>query len=96
MRVLETRETPDGFRRRRYESATGRRFSTIEVPMELWQRVNSVGSQRNRAAQVMRALDRKSLQRQVRAYRVAHPDLSQRELARQLGLPESTVRRFLK
>lgn len=34
-RCLETRRTPEGFRRRRYEQ-DGVRFTTIEVPLEVW------------------------------------------------------------
>lgn len=36
-RCLETRRTPEGFRRRRYEQ-DGVRFTTIEVPIEVWEK----------------------------------------------------------
>lgn len=35
-RCLETRRTPEGFKRRRYETDEGLRFSTIEVPLVVW------------------------------------------------------------
>ena len=37
-RCLETRRTPEGFRRRRYEQ-DGVRFTTIEVPLKVWREV---------------------------------------------------------
>lgn len=71
MRCLETRETAEGYRRRRYETATGQRHTTIEVPIEVWRRVNSVGRQRNRAEQVSRVLERERKQHQARLLRAA-------------------------
>lgn len=94
MKCLSTRRTAEGFTRRRYESATGHRSTTIEVPIELWNRVNSVGRQRDRAAQVMRTLDRESLKRQVRAL-VANGN-SMQQAARAMQLPAATVRRWNK
>jgi DNA-binding NarL/FixJ family response regulator len=94
MKVLETRETPEGFRRRRYETAAGHRFSTIEVPVELWQRVNTVGRQRNRARQAQAAIEREALRRQAKHLHAA--GLAGREIARRLGVNESTIRRYIK
>lgn len=34
---LQTRTTPEGFKRRRYVAADGTRRTTIEVPIELWE-----------------------------------------------------------
>jgi len=35
LRVLETRVTREGYRRRRYQDSDGSRFTTLEVPFEL-------------------------------------------------------------
>ena len=94
MRCLETRETAEGWRRRRYESANGHRYTTIEVPIEVWRRVNSVGRQRDRAAEATRALERQAVQRQAIALVAA--GLSRREAARRLNTSEANVRRWVK
>lgn len=93
MKCLETRETEEGYKRRRYETAAGHRFTTIEVPMEIWKRVNSVGRQRDRAAEAARALQRQAVGRQAAGMRTA-TGLSYREIARRLGISASTVRRY--
>lgn len=93
MRCLSTRTTVEGFKRRRYESAIGHRHTTIEVPLEVWNRVNTVGRQRNRAAEAMRALNRESLQRQA-VMLASTSGLSTREVAARLGTSESNVRRW--
>lgn len=36
MKCLETRRTPEGFRRRRYLREDGVRITTLEVPIEIW------------------------------------------------------------
>ena len=94
MRVLSTRETADGFKRRRYETATGHRFSTVEVPLEVWNRMNSPGRARNRFAQVMTTLDRESTKRQAKSLRAA--GLSCREIAGRLSIPVRTIQRYVK
>ena len=59
-RCLETRRTPEGFRRRRYEQ-DGVRFTTIEVPVEVWRAVarpdriaRALAGRENAAAQARR------------------------------------------
>ena len=93
MKCLETRETREGYRRRRYETAAGLRFTTIEVPVEVWKRINSTGRPRDRAAQATRALERESLRRQAVA--LAASGLPRREVARRLNKPETTIRRWV-
>ena len=94
MKCLQTRKTAEGWRRRRYESASGVRSTTIEVPIEIWRRVNSVGRQRDRAAEAMRAIDRQSLKRQVLSLiAMGRPT---REVAVALGASLRTVQRWAK
>ncbi len=93
MRVLETRTTPEGFKRRRYRSASGLRFSTIEVPMELWEQVNGQGRNRDRAAAVLRKQTQRS--KQLQARHLVRAGRSRRSVAKLLGVAESTVRRWV-
>ena len=94
MKCLQTRKTAEGWRRRRYEFASGVRSTTIEVPIEIWRRVNSVGRQRDRAAEAMRAIDRQSLKRQVLSLiAMGRPT---REVAVALGASLRTVQRWAK
>lgn len=93
-RCLETRITPEGFKRRRYQSPTGVRSTTIEVPIELWQAVNGRGASYIRYAQAMFHEERQSLKRQGLA--LVASGLSQREVARRLGVQASTVNRWIK
>lgn len=92
MRCLETRETPEGYRRRRYESATGFRWTTIEVPIEVWRRVNTVGRQRNRAAQAERAIERERKAHQLRLLVANGSSVADAAIA--LQIPLSTARRW--
>lgn len=94
MKCLATRQTADGFRRRRYESPTGHRFSTVEVPLEVWNRLNSPGRARNRFAEIMTTLDRESRSRQVKSLRKS--GLSCRDIAARLTIPLRTVQRYAK
>lgn len=94
MRCLSTRTTREGFKRRRYVSAAGHRFTTIEVPLELWERINSVGRQRDRVAQAARALARESKQRQARALSAAGRSAS--DIAAALEVSRRTVQRWVR
>ena len=67
MKCLETRLTPEGYKRRRYESAGGLRHTTIEVPIEVWRGVNRQGRGNDRAAAWERARARDSKRMQARA-----------------------------
>ena len=61
MKCLETRRTPEGYRRRRYELDDGSRVTTIEVPIDMWvrhprtARRAHVAACRPRAEQMLRA-----------------------------------------
>lgn len=58
MKCLETRTTIEGFKRRRYED-NGARFTTIEVPIDLWKKlcIKAIrkGIRADRAAEIQRA-----------------------------------------
>jgi transcriptional regulator with PAS, ATPase and Fis domain len=99
MKCLETRVTPEGFKRRRYEVTKGVRHTTIEVPIELWQAVNATSTARaraarERAAQAQRKLERESARRQVLML-AAHGENGHR-IAQRLNLPQRTVYRWIK
>lgn len=48
MKILETRTTQDGFKRRRYLYADGRRLTTIEIPLRVWNAVGKEPKKQNR------------------------------------------------
>lgn len=93
MKCLETRTTAEGYKRRRYVSASGQRHTTIEIPVEVWARVNTVGSQRDRAAQAERALARESARRQAKA--LLEHGRTRAEIAAALGVPKRTISRWV-
>lgn len=68
MKCLETRRTADGFKRRRYED-NGVRFTTIEVPITVWNEINKQGRAKDRAAQHERAHGCAMVKHQVHIYR---------------------------
>lgn len=92
MRCLSTRLTPDGFKRRRYELEPGVRFSTIEVPVEVWQGINRAGRGNDRTEAWQRARTRDRLQ--CRALEHQREGRSARESARMLGVALRTVQRW--
>lgn len=94
MKVLETRETAEGYKRRRYETAGGTRFTTIEVPIEIWNRVNTVGRQRNRAAEATRAMERERLRNQAVLLMASWNSTA--HVARAIGVSLRTVQRWVK
>lgn len=51
MKILETRVRKDGFKYRRREDGSW----TVEVPVEVWRRLNNQGRQQNRIEAVLRA-----------------------------------------
>lgn len=93
-RCLSTRSTPEGFRRRRYETSDGLRFSTIEVPTVVWNYLNRQGSAKNRAAQAFRAMARANLRMKARAL-AALPGWRTLAIASELDVPVRTVQRWL-
>lgn len=94
MRCLTTRTTREGFRRRRYEPAAGERFSTIEVPLELWNSIRGQGRGRDRVAAWLRERERESRRRQAVALR--RNGWTCRDIAQQLGVPLRTVVRWVR
>lgn len=82
MKCLETRRTPEGFKRRRYQADDGTRVTTIEVPIEVW-----------RASQ--REARRQSSQlRRPAALRLLRQGLTPAQVALELGISERTVIRL--
>lgn len=94
MRVLETRTTPEGFKRRRYRSAGGVQHWTIEVPMTVWAQLNGQGRGRDRLAAFERKQARAS--KRVQALGLVRAGRSFRAVARLLDVSPSTVRRWAK
>ncbi len=92
MRCLETRQTPEGFRRRRYDN-NGLRFSTIEVPIEVWRGINGQGSARNRAEANARAKARESIR--AHALRLSMEGWRTIAIASELQMPLRSVQRWI-
>jgi Homeodomain-like domain len=92
VKCLETRTTPEGYKRRRYESAGGLRHTTIEVPLIVWSGINKQGRANNRAAAWTRARGRESKQLQAQ-HLVAH-GWRKAAVAAELGVPLRTVQRW--
>lgn len=93
MRVLETRKTPDGFRRRRYEGADGVRFNTIEVPLPVWNSINKAGRAQQRAQEWLRARQREALR--ARAVALVESGWKPLAVAHELGAPVRSVQRWV-
>ena len=93
MRVLETRTTPEGYKRRRYESTSKARHTTIEIPMSVWLYINRQGRGNDRAAAAQRRLERDSQAAQARG--LHEKGWSLRAVARHLSVSDSTVRRWV-
>jgi hypothetical protein len=93
VKCLETRTTVDGFKRRRYEDA-GVRFSTIEVPLAVWNTINKQGRARDRATQAWRAAARAQLRLRVLDYKAQ--GWSARKAAYVSSVPLRTVQRWFK
>lgn len=89
VRCLETRKDKDGFRRRRYQ-LDQLILKTIEVPVELWNRVNTQGRSRNRVAEVLRSLNRDAQFLEVKLQQAAGWTVA--ESASEMQLPIGTVK----
>lgn len=90
---LETRTTPEGFKRRRYLLADGvTRMTTMEVPLQVWNGVNRAGRGSDRALAHARGLAR--AQRRVQS--LAHRDAGWPAVAsaHELGVHVVTVYRW--
>ena len=92
VKCLESRPTAEGFRRRRYRNDAGVRFTTIEVPIEVWNSVKRpevvasrmVGRQREIARQALK------LQALILIRRGEKPE----SIANELGLTARTIQRW--
>lgn len=94
MKCLETRRTPEGFKRRRYVTPEGVRFSTIEVPLPVWNAINKQGHAHDRAKQWARARARDALR--MRAIEHLRQGWKAIASAHELGVPVRTVERWRK
>jgi DNA-binding NarL/FixJ family response regulator len=94
MKCLETRRTPEGFKRRRYLRDDGGRFSTIEVPAELWEWMNGRGRSRNRLAEILREREREAVRQAARA--LLAEGWKPLAVAHQLNVSVRTVERWRK
>lgn len=92
MKVIESRVSAEGYRRRRYEDPKGVRSTTIEVPLDVWQAVISCTRSKDRAAEVVRARKRFALQgRAVRHWLEGWKAIAS---AHELNVPVRTVQRW--
>ena len=93
-KCLETRATPDGFRRRRYQRADGVRFTTIEVPLQVWTYLTKQGRGANRRGQWERARARDAVKLQA----LKHMEEGWKAIAsaHDLDVPLRTVQRWRK
>lgn len=92
MRCLETRRTPEGFKRRRYEQ-DGVRFTTIEVPMQVWTAINRAGRGNDRAAANARA--RARAQMRARCVLLRQQGWKPEAISSETGVPTRTVQRWV-
>jgi hypothetical protein len=92
MKCLETRATPEGFRRRRYLRDDGVRVTTIEVPLSVWQSINRAGRARNRMAQWSRERQREAVRR--RAVELVAAGWKRIAVASELNIPVRSVQRW--
>lgn len=94
MKCLETRRTPEGFKRRRYERDDGQRFTTLEVPAELWAWLNNQGRGQNRLAEIQREQEREAVRAAGRA--LLAQGWKPLAVSSQLAIPVRTVQRWAK
>lgn len=90
-RCLETRRTPEGFRRRRYEQ-DGVRFTTIEVPLEVWRGAVRHDQVARRLAGRERAL--KAQATKQRALQLLSEGWKPAAVAHEVGVTERAVQRW--
>jgi DNA-binding NarL/FixJ family response regulator len=92
VKCLSTRTTPEGFKRRRYQSAGGLRHTTIEIPFEVWQELNKDGKGTSHAAAVAEAQD--SASRQLQVISLLRSGMPAIEVSMRTGIQLSTVHRW--
>lgn len=93
-RVLETRTTAHGFRRRRYERSDGARYTTIEVPSELWRSFCRAGAASEMLSARLRKADWASKRRQ--AVMLASHGYRMADIAQAVGASYVTVCRWVR
>jgi len=92
-RVIETRRNTRGFKTRRYERSDGERFSTIEVPLEVWNALNKTGRGNDRMAGWLRKMGLNERRHKVISL---HKDKWKPvAIAVELQIPERTVHRYI-
>lgn len=94
MKVLETRTTPEGYIRRRRRNDKGVTYYTIEVPEKVWNHINRMGRDNDRAAQFARVVNRAALK--LRALAHMHEGWKPLASAHELGVPVRTIQRWRK
>lgn len=94
MKCLETRKTPEGFKRRRYQRDDGLRVTTIEVPLSVWNSINRQGRGADRAAQWNRARNREAIR--ARAVALVREGWKTIAVASELGLAVRSINRWIK
>lgn len=92
MRVLETRTTPEGWKRRRYD-ADGRRFSTIEIPAEVARAVG-IGKLRDLTAAHKRGMAKHDRAAALRLAVALRAGWKATAVAHELGITEARVRQI--
>ncbi len=90
MKVLSTRRTADGRKRRRYESPGGARFTTIEIPLPLFNRLVKAAP---RASAEWTAAEEKR-QRRERARALWKTGAKAVVVAQELGVHDDTAYRW--
>lgn len=86
--MLETRVRADGLKYRRKEDGSW----TVEVPVEIWRRLNLMGRHKNRIEEAERAIAREKLRKQV--LQDMADGLTAIASSHDLGVPVRTVKRW--
>lgn len=92
IKCLETRVTPDGIKRRRYEHPDGTRMSTVEVPLKLWVSVCAGGRSAEKKAAWFRQQDKAA--KQKKALQLSASGKTDCAIAAKIGVPRRTVSRW--
>lgn len=94
MKCLETRLTPEGFKRRRYQGKDpNHRITTIEVPLEVWKGINAQGRGSDRAAAFARGQTKEA--RRLLGLQYVAAGWNIRSVAHELDVNPSTVVRWV-
>jgi transcriptional regulator NrdR family protein len=90
--VLETRTTAEGYKRRRYAGEEGTRYTTIEIPLSVWNGINKQGRGSDRAAAFDRERSRENARQTARA--LMGQGWKAIAVASHLGVPLRSVQRW--